>query len=123
MKSKEKQILQQVKELQETGKYPGAADIMQKFLKIVPDSPALWTYYGGILSELKSWEEAESAFAKAIDLNPKHVTAYLGRGSMLSSRGMHTEAEACFREALEIDPENQLAIDSLLDMKNYGYLT
>ena len=57
--------------------------------------------------------EAESAFAKVIDLNPKHVTAHLGRDNMLSSRGMRTVAKACFREALEIDPENKLAIDSL----------
>ena len=40
--------------------------------------------------------EAESAFAKVIDLNPKHVTAHLGRDSMLSSRGMRTVAKACF---------------------------
>ena len=123
MNSNEKQILQQVKELQETGNHQGAADIMQELLKIVPDSPALWTYYGGILSELQSWKEAESAFSKAIDLNPKHVTAHLGRGNMLSSRGMRAEAEACFRKALKIEPENQLAIDSLSDMKDHGHLT
>lgn len=123
MNSNEKQILQQVKDLQKTGNHQEAADIMQELLKIVPDAPALWTLYGGILSVLQSWEEAESAFAKAIDLKPKHVTAYLGRGRMLSARGMRTEAEACFRKALKIDPENQLAIDSLSDMKAYGHLT
>ena len=78
MNSNEKQILQQVKELQEASNHQGAADLMRELLKITPDAPALWTYYGGILSELQSWEEAESAFAKAIDLNPKHVTAHLG---------------------------------------------
>ena len=123
MNSNEKQILQQVEELQETGNHQGAADLMRELLKIIPNAPALWTYYGGILSEHQSWEEAESAFAKAIDLNPKHITAHLGRGRMLSSRGMRTEAAACFRVALEIDPENQLAIDSLLDIKNYAHLT
>ena len=53
MNSNEKQILQQVKELQETGNHQGAADIILELLKIVPNAPALWTYYGGILSELQ----------------------------------------------------------------------
>jgi Flp pilus assembly protein TadD len=122
MNSNEKRLFKQVKELQKSGNYQGAADLMQVILKIEPDEPALWTCYGGILSDLQSWKDAESAFAKAIELNPQHVTAHLGRGSMLSSRGMRVEAEACFRKALKIDPENQLARDCLLDMEKYGHL-
>jgi tetratricopeptide (TPR) repeat protein len=123
MNINEKQLFQEIKDLQKSGNHKGAADRMRQLLKIEPNAPALWTYYGGLLSELQSWEEAESAFAKAIDLNPKHVTAYLGRASMLSARGLGAEAEAYFRKALEIDPDNQLAIDSLSDMKKYGHLT
>lgn len=50
------------------------------------------------------WVAADRKFRKAIELNPRYVTAHHWRGLFLGDMGRFDEAEAEMREALERDP-------------------
>ena len=51
-------------------------------------------------------DEAIAQYAKAIELNPKMVSAYNNIGVELEKKGQIEEAKARYRKALEIDPNN-----------------
>jgi tetratricopeptide (TPR) repeat protein len=50
------------------------------------------------------WAAADREFRKAIELNPRYVTAHHWRGLFLGEMGRFDEAEAEMRQALERDP-------------------
>ena len=55
------------------------------------------------------WPAAETAFRRAIDLNPRYAWAHLSLGHTLSQSGRHSEALAAMRRARELDPQNPMA--------------
>jgi serine/threonine protein kinase/tetratricopeptide (TPR) repeat protein len=50
------------------------------------------------------WTEAEHEFRKAIELNPRYVTAHQWYGLFLGGMGRFDEAEAEMQKALDLDP-------------------
>ncbi|MEM7011737.1 MAG: tetratricopeptide repeat protein, partial [Verrucomicrobiota bacterium] len=55
---------------------------------------------------LKRYDEAEAAYRKAIDLDPKFVEPWSNLGLLLSDHlERHEEAEAAYRKAIDIDPK------------------
>lgn len=50
------------------------------------------------------WEAANREFRKAIELNPRYVTARQWRGLLLGGMGRFDEAEAEMQKALDLDP-------------------
>lgn len=57
---------------------------------------------GIILEEMKRYEEAESTFRKAIDINPSSDT-YYNLGNLLHNLKRFEEAEVVYREAIKIN--------------------
>jgi TolB-like protein/DNA-binding winged helix-turn-helix (wHTH) protein/Flp pilus assembly protein TadD len=55
------------------------------------------------------WPAAESAFRRAIDLDPRYAWALMSLGHLLSQSGRHSEALAAMRRARELDPQNAMA--------------
>jgi TolB-like protein/DNA-binding winged helix-turn-helix (wHTH) protein/Flp pilus assembly protein TadD len=51
------------------------------------------------------WSAAETAFRRAIDLDPRYVWAHMSLGHALSQSGRHSEALAVMRRARELDPQ------------------
>jgi TolB-like protein/DNA-binding winged helix-turn-helix (wHTH) protein/Flp pilus assembly protein TadD len=51
------------------------------------------------------WPAAETAFRRAIDLDPRYVWAHMSLGHALSQSGRHSEALAAMRRARELDPQ------------------
>jgi len=49
---------------------------------------------------------AEQAFRKAVELDPKNVYGYNGLGIALANQGKLDEAIACYNEALRLDPDH-----------------
>lgn len=86
----------------------------------VPDSPELWTLLAGTLSKTSRLGEAEAAFERALELDPLHVSAHMGKGALFSDRGETQPAIACFQRAIELDPDNEIARDALVELRRDG---
>jgi len=54
-------------------------------------------------------EEAMSYFNKALEINPKHADAWLGKGIVLIVHGRYKEAIECLDNAIKIRPGNVIA--------------
>ncbi|MFA6180472.1 MAG: tetratricopeptide repeat protein [Candidatus Methylopumilus sp.] len=70
-----------------------------------PDD-ARWWYRLTDFAEGKSlWNEAETAYRKAIEIDPAYASPWNGLGNLLKNHlGRYEEAEAAYRKAIEIDP-------------------
>jgi TolB-like protein/DNA-binding winged helix-turn-helix (wHTH) protein/tetratricopeptide (TPR) repeat protein len=74
-------------------------------IELEPRLSEAYTSLGSIRANYEwSWKEAESAYARALDLNPSNVLAHKGYADLLSFLGRHDEAIAEARRALELDP-------------------
>ena len=51
-----------------------------------------------------NWAEAEVAWGKVLELDPKNAAAYSNRGNTRTSMGKCTEAVADFNRAIELAP-------------------
>jgi tetratricopeptide (TPR) repeat protein len=54
------------------------------------------------------WPAAETAFRRAIDLDPRYAWAHLSLGHALSQSGRHSEALAAMRRARELAPQSAM---------------
>jgi TolB-like protein/DNA-binding winged helix-turn-helix (wHTH) protein/Flp pilus assembly protein TadD len=85
-------------------------DAAQKAVRSNPDLPEAHYALGHLNWILEwDWPAAETAFRRAIDLDPRYAWAYVGLGHVLSQSGRHGEALAAMRRARELDPQNAMA--------------
>jgi Flp pilus assembly protein TadD len=73
------------------------------------DVPKDFMYWNAIAISVKNQgriDEAEKAFRKSIELNPKEVNTWYFLAEMLADNGRFEEAEAMYREALKLDSKN-----------------
>ncbi len=75
----------------------------RQFLREYPDEAEPWLILGSALSEAYRFEEAEQAYAKAIEFAPPHVVAqaYLHMGDMFDRSGNLSEAAAWYGNAIK----------------------
>ena len=112
-----------IEALHDVGDYARALPELRTLIRLIPEAPAFWSLLGVTLAELQRWKEAESAFRKALTIEPDHLTAHLGLSSMFAKRGRLDEAKACARQAVDAAPDDQLARDVLTDLNEFGHLT
>ena len=89
-----------------------------KVIQLGADQKNLSSTYsnlGVLLSDLERYAEAESAYRKAIDLNPSDATTYYNLGNLLSDEHFkrYDEAESAFRKAIELNPSDAKAYSNL----------
>ena len=63
--------------------------------------------------ELRSAEEAKTAYERALELDPRHADAHVNLGRLFHEEGAPAAAEKHYRAALEIDPQNETAVFNL----------
>jgi len=73
-------------------------------IRIAPDNASAQFRLGLALTFSNEFEDAETAFARAIELDPCIATYYNSRAINLGNLGRHEEAEAEYRKALTLDP-------------------
>lgn len=86
-----------------------ALDVAEEYARqalALKERAATYSLLGGIYSEQSYPEKAAEAYAKALELSPDLVSAWLGQGHLQMELGKMDEAEQCFLRALALDPEN-----------------
>ena len=98
---------------------PGAAVIrLEEALQSFPSASRLWFALGFANFKLDKTEEAERAFRKAIDLDPKFAPAFAYLGLIRARTGSYSEAISLYESALRSDPKlvvvHHLIADAML---------
>ena len=94
------------KVLQEKRDYATALRHAEIAKNINPNKADVYSLIGGICGEYGYPEKAKLNFAKALELDPKLVSAYLGRGHQLMESGDIKGAADDFKHALSLEPDN-----------------
>lgn len=87
----------------------GALAEIEEALKVKPDESRTFVNLGAIRMQTGEAKEAEAAFRRAVDLDPKSVDAQLALANYLWAAERADEAEAAIKQALTIDPQHLLA--------------
>jgi len=89
-------------------------------VQIRPDHPTLRYAYGYALTRSGKFEEAETQFRKAIEVDPVYSSPYFMLGLVLDSQGKGREALASYRAFLErasqADPRRKEAEDHVREL-------
>ena len=56
--------------------------------------------------QVRSNDAALADFNRAIEVNPRHASAYLGRANLLRAQGQLDQALADLDQAIRLNPEN-----------------
>ena len=89
-----------------------AIPLIQKAIRLNPFGPSfLYTTFGTALRNTGRFEEAVSAFKKAIQISPDNIFAHLGLTQAYIYLGREQEARAEATEVLRINPK--FSVDSL----------
>jgi len=73
-------------------------------MKLAPQQPQIHLNYGSLLAAQKRFGESESAYRRALELNPESLGAWSNLGVLLACLKRDEEAEKCYRTAMAIDP-------------------
>jgi adenylate cyclase len=86
-----------------------AIPLLQKAIRLNPNAgPNTFLDFGHALRMTGRFEEAVSAFKKALQRAPDHITAHIGLGATYSLMGREKEARAEAEEILRINPKFSL---------------
>jgi tetratricopeptide (TPR) repeat protein len=91
--------------LARAGRAEEGEQVLRDLMHRHPERSVLYNEFGMIAFELRKYGEAQSAFSKAIDLNPTSGAAHHNLGNSLLAQGKFGEAEPAYRKAIELQPE------------------
>jgi tetratricopeptide (TPR) repeat protein len=83
---------------------------VRKQITLVPRSARLQAVLGGVHQARNEIPQAEAAFARAIELDPRLLGPYLQLAQIYEVSGRHQEALAKVAAALEVNPRNVAAL-------------
>lgn len=94
--------------------YGGVTDRTVQILSKIASLPeARWAHhaaYGHALAARNRIDEAEQAFARAVEIAPRDTEAWQQLGVFQRQAGLRPESQASFLRALELDPSNVTAL-------------
>ncbi len=103
--------------LQEQGDLPAAEEMARRAQGMAPENAKVQALLGGIYSESGHPAKAHAAYARALEIDPRLDSAYLGRGHLAMENGDMKAAEADFRIVLGQDEHNLGARLALAQLK------
>jgi predicted TPR repeat methyltransferase len=89
--------------LHQRGDSARAVELIQRSIAEAPDSPGVFNNLGNVLYEAERFEEAASAYERALELAPNAGT-YANLGATRRLQGRYEDAEAAYERALALDP-------------------
>jgi serine/threonine-protein kinase len=99
--------------LARAGRAEEGEQVLRDLMHRHPECSVLYNEIGMIAYDLRKYGEAQSAFSKAIDLNPGSGAAHHNLGNSLLAQGKFGEAEPAYRKAIELRPEFAWAHNNL----------
>jgi tetratricopeptide (TPR) repeat protein len=91
----------------EAGHDQRAEKVLRKCIEYCVDEPVYYCSLGDVLVRQGRLTDAESAYEKAITLNPNDAGAYYNRfGNALAKATCHLRAIEIFKRAIAVDPRN-----------------
>jgi tetratricopeptide (TPR) repeat protein len=90
----------------ERGDYDQALAIFEEVLRENPKLPDAWVGVGDVHTDLRQWEQAESAYANAVGLDGQNFEAHFGRGKALQVLNRLLDAIRSYHRALLIKPDD-----------------
>ncbi len=86
-----------------------AIDAQRKLAAERPDDPTVQNDLGNLLQLAKHSDEAEAAYRRAIELDPKHASFHFNLGLVLEKRGDNRAAMKEYKTAVELEPKHAWA--------------
>ena len=91
-----------------------AVQYLKSATEIAPEVASYWQQLGIALSRNPQWrKEAEDAFNKATELDPKNPENHLYMGFLYKNAGLKLRARKHFVSCLQMDPKNEIALREL----------
>jgi len=90
----------------ERGDYDAALALFEELLRENPRLPDAWVGVGDVHTDLRQWEQAESAYANAVGLDTQNFDAHFGRGKALQVLNRLLDAIRSYHRALLIKPDD-----------------
>ncbi len=81
-----------------------AVELLEKALELHPNSPAIYSTLGGILTDLGRYEEAMEICKRGIEISPHSGGQYGTLGIVLYKLNRFSDAEETLRRGIEVDP-------------------
>ena len=78
-------------------------------MKIDPDDFIAWGHLGSLLTETSSFEEANTALRRAIEIRIDYTPAWLKVGQLRMAQQQHVAAIEIFKHAVSLDPTSAWA--------------
>jgi len=97
-------LLDRADELARDGNSSRALETLQQCARILPNHAEVHYRTGTLLLDLDRWADAENALSQALETDPTHFDALLGRALSLIERGQFLRANMDCLRALEINP-------------------
>jgi len=96
---------------------PGdARNHLEAAYRVAPNHPAVNYLYGVYFLQMKDQEKAKSYWTKALEFNPKHVSALLSLSEAMMREQKLPDAESYVKKAVEADPNSWRAHAILADV-------
>jgi tetratricopeptide (TPR) repeat protein len=101
----------------EKGDLPGAIELYERALKLVPEFPEAEAQKAAAFVSLGRLEEAERAFRRAVKLRPDWSLAVAGLGDVLVQEQKYAEAGPVLKKAIELDGMSFPAYSALVELQ------
>lgn len=87
---------------------------LKAYTKLHADDDLAWTIFGHVCMDLGKIHEAEAAYKKAVQLNPKRVEALTGLGVYARTTKKYADAMRWYKMAVQINPNYAQAYSSMV---------
>lgn len=94
------------------GRYADAAREYEAALKLTPDNATLLLNLGGVLYELRRYDQAQIVLQRSLAIHAT-LDGWLNLGLVYKKRGQWAEAADAYEKALEVDPDRYVAWEDL----------
>lgn len=107
--------------LLERNRFPEAAEIFEKVIKLHPDLDTAWAGLGQAFARSDKTDNAANAFARALELNPKVPLVQMSYGHILKTLGDQEKALDAYREAIRLKPDFGEVYWSMANLKIFKF--
>ncbi len=81
--------------------WQNSVTLFQRAVVVDQDNPVAYDLLGQALTSAERWPEADLAFTRALELNPRFGQALVNWGNALHEQGRNLEAESVYRQAMQ----------------------